>query len=131
VRAPKWAALALAVAAAGWMVFDGVRALTVGDYVTVDGELGPWADVVEAVGIEPRAAGMKAFFVVYGAAWLVAAGGYVRDARRSRAAMAAFALGSLWYLALGTVSSVLQLVLLTIDRRLTTSAAPARGAFPT
>jgi hypothetical protein len=130
VKVPKWVALALAVAAAGWMVFDGVRAFAVGDYVTVDGQLGPWADVVEAVGIEPRAVGMKVFFVGYGAAWLVAAGAYARDARRSRAAMAGFAVGSLWYLVLGTVSSVLQLVLLTLDRRLTASAVPEQVASP-
>jgi hypothetical protein len=118
VTVPKWVAIALAVAAAGWMFFDGVRALTAGDYVTVDGELGPWADLVEAVGIDPRATGMKAFFAVYGAAWLFAAGAYAGDLPRSRAIMAGFALGSLWYLALGTVSSVVQLVLLTLDRRL-------------
>jgi hypothetical protein len=118
VTIPKWTAIVLAGAAAGWMVFDGVRALTVGDYVTVDGQLGPWADVVEAVGIEPRSVGMKAFFALYGAAWLFAAGAYASDLPRSRAAMAGFAIGSLWYLALGTVSSVLQLVLLTLDRRL-------------
>jgi hypothetical protein len=61
---------------------------------------------------------MKAFFAVYGAAWLFAAGAYAGDLPRSRAIMAGFALGSLWYLALGTVSSVVQLVLLTLDRRL-------------
>jgi hypothetical protein len=118
VKVPKWVTLALAAAAAGWMVFDGVRALTVGDYVTVDGQLGPWADVFEAVGIDPRAVGVKAFFACYGAAWLFAAGAYASDLRRSRAAMAGFAVGSLWYLVLGTVSSVLQLVLLSLDRRL-------------
>ena len=125
MRVPKWTAIALAVAAAGWMVFDGVRALTVGDYVTVDGQLGPWADVVEAVGIDPRSTRMKAFFACYGAAWLFAAGAYASDLRRSRAAMAGFAIGSLWYLALGTVSSVLQLVLLTLDRRLRPMAPDA------
>jgi hypothetical protein len=118
VTAPKWTAALLAAAAAGWMVFDGVRALTVGDYVTVDGELGPWAEVVDAVGIDPRSTAMKLFFVLYGAGWLGAVVAYAREARRSRVAMAAFAAGSLWYLVLGTVSSVVQLVLLTLDRRL-------------
>ena len=114
---PKWTVLALAVVAAGWMVFDGVRALSSGDYVTVDGELGPWADLLEALGIDPRATGVKVFFVLYGSAWLLAAGAYRQDLPRSRAAMALFAAGSLWYLLLGTVSSVVQLVLLTLDRR--------------
>jgi hypothetical protein len=118
VTVPKWTATALAAAAAGWMVFDGTRALTVGDYVTVDGRLGPWADLLEAIGLDPRATGTKLFFVLYGAAWLCVVLAYGRDARRSRAAMAAFAAGSLWYLVLGTVSSVVQLVLLTLDRRL-------------
>jgi hypothetical protein len=119
VTVPKWTATALAAAAAaGWMLFDGMRALTVGDYVTVDGRLGPWADAVEAVGIDPRATGTQLFFVLYGAAWLCIVLAYARDARRSRTAMAAFALGSLWYLVLGTVSSVVQLVLLMLDRRL-------------
>jgi hypothetical protein len=122
VTAPKWAAVLLAGAAAGWMVFDGVRALA-DDYVTVDGELGPWADFVEAPGIDPRSRGMKAFFVAYGSAWLLAAGAYAHDLRRSRAAMAVFAAGSLWYLALGTISSVVQLVLLTLDRRLRPASA--------
>jgi hypothetical protein len=118
VTVPKWTAAALAAGAAGWMLFDGLRALTVGDYVTVGGDLGPWADVVEAVGIDPRATGTKLFFVLYGGAWLGVVVAYVRDAPRSRAALAAFAAGSLWYLVLGTVSSVVQLVLLTVDRRL-------------
>jgi hypothetical protein len=107
----RWAVVALAALTGGWMVFDGTRALVAGDYVTVGGELGPWADLVEAVGIDPRSTGMKCFFVVYGGAWLVAA------ARRSRGALAAFAAGSLWYLVAGTVSSVVQLVLLALDRR--------------
>ena len=115
---PKWAVVALATAAAGWMVFDGVRALTVGDFVTVDGELGPWADLLDALGIDPRATAVKVFFVLYGAAWLFAVGAFASDLARSRAAMAVFAAGSVWYLALGTISSLVQLVLLSLDRRL-------------
>jgi hypothetical protein len=44
---------------AGYMVFDGIHALTRGDYVTAAagdyaGQLGPWATIVAAVGIDPR-----------------------------------------------------------------------------
>jgi hypothetical protein len=113
----KWAVVVLAALSGGWMVFDGTRALTVGDYVTVDGQLGPWAGLVERLGIDPRSTGMKASFVAYGAAWLVATALYARDGRRSRAAMAAFAAGSSWYLVAGTVSSAVQLTLLAFDRR--------------
>lgn len=48
--------LVLAFIEAGWMAFDGGRALVVGDYVTprsgqYAGQLGPWAKVVSTVGI--------------------------------------------------------------------------------
>ena len=115
-RVRKSAVVVLAALSGGWMVFDCLRALTVGDFVTVDGELGPWADLVAALGIEPRSTGMKAFFVVYGAGWLGAAALYARDVSRSRGTAAAFAAGSLWYLVAGTVSSLLQLALLGLDR---------------
>lgn len=58
---------ALALFEAGWMAFDGVRALATGDYVTPSsgpyaGQLGPWSQVVSAVGIPPRSTAMKAIF---------------------------------------------------------------------
>ena len=72
----RWLVIALALAEAGWMAFDGIRALVVGDYVTprsgsYAGQLGPWARLVSAVGIGPRSTLMKAVFAVYGLAWLV------------------------------------------------------------
>lgn len=53
-----WIVVVLAAVNAGWMLFDGSRALVVGDYVTPStGEyarqLGPWATLVEAVGLDP------------------------------------------------------------------------------
>jgi hypothetical protein len=115
----RWVVVALAVVEAGWMVFDGTRALVVGDYVTPSsgeyaGRLGPWADLVSAVGIEPRSTGMKVFFVVYGLIWLVAALAFARRVPRSWWAMVLLAAGSLWYLVIGTVASVLQLLVLLV-----------------
>lgn len=51
------AACTLLTINACWMVFDGSRALLLGDYVTpaagpYAGELGPWADVMRAIGID-------------------------------------------------------------------------------
>lgn len=95
------------------MVFDGARALMVGDYVTARGDqLGPWASVASAIGVDPRSAGMKMFFVGYGLLWLVGIGGYLARRRWGRRAMVAGAAGSLWYLVAGTVSSAVQLSLL-------------------
>jgi hypothetical protein len=41
----------------GWMAFDGAHALITGDFVTpssgpYSGQLGPWATLLEAVGLE-------------------------------------------------------------------------------
>jgi hypothetical protein len=113
----RWPVAVLAAVDAGWMVFDGSRALIVGDYVTADGgRLGPWASVVSAAGIDPRGTGMKVFFVGYGVLWLVAVGGYLTRRRWGRPAVAAGAAGSLWYLVAGTASSTVQLVLLGAGR---------------
>ena len=96
------------------MAFDGTRALIVGDYVTVDGELGPWTALVEAVRIEPRSTFMKSVFAVYGVAWLVVAAFFARGARWARRGMLLAAAGSLWYLVVGTASSALQIALLLV-----------------
>jgi hypothetical protein len=107
---------------AGWMTFDGARALTYGDYVTPKsgpyaGQLGPWHRIVSAVGIAPRSTFMKAAFVVYGVTWLVIIVAFARGASWSWAAMMGAAIGALWYLPIGTVFSLAQVVGLAWLRR--------------
>jgi uncharacterized membrane protein YphA (DoxX/SURF4 family) len=114
--------IALALVEAGWMTFDGGRAFVVGDYVTPStgahaGELGPWHHVAEAVGIEPRSDLMKAIFVGYGVAWLMVIGGFMRRLPWAPTAMMVAAFGALWYLPIGTVCSILQIVGLLWLRR--------------
>lgn len=112
--------MALAVVDAGYMVADGGRALVAGDYFTPSsgqhaGELGPWARIVSAAGIDPRSTGMKAFFVVYGAIWLTVAAAFAfRPAPWSWWAMVALAAGSVWYLVVGTAISVAIVALLLV-----------------
>lgn len=115
------------VVEAGWMAFDGGRALVVGDYVTPKsgeyaGQLGPWSKVVRAVGIQPRSTLMKSIFFVYGVLWLVMAGAYVIGVSWSWWGMLLLAAGALWYLPFGTLLSVVQLVLLVLLR-----SQPATG----
>ena len=112
----------LALFEAGWMTYDGTRALIVGDYVTPRegphaGQLGPWRHVVSAVGIEPRSPGMKAFFVAYGVVWLFVIVAFIRGASWAPTAMMIAAVGSLWYLPIGTVCSLVQLAGLLWLRR--------------
>lgn len=111
--------VALAMGSAGYMVVDGTRALVRGDYFTPSsgeyaGQLGPWAGVVRALGVEPRSTGMKAFFVVFGAGWLAATVAFAFGVGWSWAAMLVLAIGSLWYLIPGTVISAAIIVLLLV-----------------
>ena len=107
----------LALLNAGWMTFDGTRALVVGDYVTPKsgryaGQLGPWARGVSAIGIEPRSTFMKSVFVVYGATWLVIIGCYIIRRRTASGPMLFAAAGSLWYYPVGTAASLIQMMIL-------------------
>ena len=115
----RWLVVALAAAEAGWMVFDGTRALVVGDYVTPSsgpyaGRLGPWADLVAAIGIDPRGTLMKILFVGYGAVWLAVVALFAQRRRLAWIAMMIAAAGSLWYLVVGSVASAVVIALLLV-----------------
>lgn len=117
--AMRWLVVLVAGLEAGFMLFDGARALIVGDYLTPSsgeyaGRLGPWARLVGRVGIDPRSAGMKWLFVVYGLVWLGVLVAFALGWRWAWWATAALAAGSLWYLVPGTVLSAVTLVLLVL-----------------
>src|SRR5262245_12635493 len=74
----RWVVLLLALIQAGWLMFDGTRALIAGDFVTPSsgphaGQLGPWSRLVSAVGLEPRSTLIKVLHLLLGVAWLAAA----------------------------------------------------------
>lgn len=126
-------ALGGAVLLGAWMLFDGARALVVGDYVTPTtgryaGQLGPWADVLAAAGIAPRAPETMAAFVVLGVAWLSAALAHASRARHAGLALATLAVLSLWYLPSGTLIAGLVLAGLALARR--ASRGRVRGEAP-
>ena len=117
-----WLIVLLVTLNAGWMVFDGARALTVGDYVTAAsgdyaGQLGPWATLVKAIGIEPRSTLMKLTFVGYGLAALGITGCFVLGLPWARNALIVVSVLGLWYLPIGTVANILALILLSLDRK--------------
>jgi len=116
------ALVALGLIEGAWMTFDGGRALAVGDYVTPSsgahaGQLGPWNYVVSAVGIPPRLTAMKLIFVVYGLSWLIITFGLALGAGWALPAMLIAPLATLWYLPVGTIFGVVQLVGLIWLRR--------------
>lgn len=117
----KWLIAVLGFIVAGWMAFDGGRALVLGDYVTPSsgqyaGQLGPWSRVVAAAGIEPRSTLMKSIFLVYGLAWIAVIVAFLRGADWAGWGMLVAAVGSLWYLPFGTLLGIVQIVLLFVTR---------------
>lgn len=112
-----WVVLVLAFIEGGWLAFDGGRALVVGDYVTprsgqYAGQLGPWAKVVSAVGIEPRSTLMKSIHLVLGLTWLGIMICFALRLSWAWSGMVLCAVLGLWYLPFGTLLSLIQIVLL-------------------
>ena len=117
-----WAIVILVAFTAGWMLFDGSRALIAGDYTTPSsgeyaGQLGPWSNFVKAVGIEPRSTLMKSIFVGYGLAALVVLACFVFGLSWARMALIIVCVLGLWFLPIGTITNLIALTLLFIGRR--------------
>lgn len=124
-----WIVILLAFTEGGWLAFDGAHALVKGDYVTPSsgeyaGQLGPWSKLVSAVGIEPRSTLMKSIHLVFGSLWLVMIVCFIVHVPWAWWGMVACAAAGLWYLPLGTLLSVIQLVLLMLPAL---RAAPSVG----
>lgn len=118
----NWLIAILVLFTAGWMLFDGTRALIVGDYVTPTtgeyaGQLGPWANLVQGLGIEPRSTLMKSIFVLYGLLTLAILVCYLLGYPWGRGALIVVCFLGLWYLPFGTISNLVVLFLLMTRRR--------------
>lgn len=112
-----WVVVALVAVTGGWMLFDGLHALITGDFVTPDsgthvGRLGPWANLVSAVGLDSRSLLVKWVFVGYAAAYLSSAGAFAAGVSGAWWALAVLAVLGLWYLPFGTVANLAVLALL-------------------
>ncbi len=108
------------IAWAGFMVFDGMRAVIVGDYLRPGsgehaGQLGPWADVVETLGIDPLSPVMRALFVALGVAGVAIAAGYALEPTRDRwRLLVGVNISALWYLVAGTLVALAAVVVLML-----------------
>lgn len=117
----RWIIIILAVLNFGFMTVDGSRALIVGDYFRPEtgeyaGQLGPWATIVSAIGINPESGLMKGIFIAWGGLGLILTVSFAMRVRRADRALLFFNLASFWYLVAGTLSSVLQVIFLLILR---------------
>lgn len=110
--ATVWIASLLGLVSGGWMIFDGMHAILRGDFVRMNGQLGPWAPMVEKAGIEPQ--NMRVPFVVLGLLWLTASGGVLAGRKWAWRLGRGLSLISLLYFFIGTVLSLITLILLSV-----------------
>jgi hypothetical protein len=113
----RWLVVLLGALLGGWLTFDGARAITVGDYITPRsgphvGQLGPWSRLVAAIGIDPRSSVMKGAHVILGLLWLAAVACYGARLPWGWWGVMGCAVASLWYLPLGTLIGIIQMILL-------------------
>ena len=107
----------IALLVGGWLVSDGIRALATGDYLTARtgpraGQLGPWARLVAKAGFDPRGTPIKALHIALGGVWLIGLAFFLTGAAAGWWLLIICSVGSLWYLPLGTVLSLIELSLL-------------------
>ena len=109
----KAALIAIAFLIGGFMTFDGVHVLLKGKYFGPE-KPGPWAGLFSAAGIDPFK--LSYLFILFGVAWLIMGIGFSMQADWAWKAGMALAVFTLWYLPVGTLLSVITLVLLMLLR---------------
>jgi hypothetical protein len=111
------AILIISIVEAGWFLLEGVRALTTGNYYTpkagkYKGQLGPWAKVVGAVGINPQSAFMRSTFLIIGIVWFFFIICFALQVTWAWLGMLIMPIITLWYLPIGTLLSLMQIIIL-------------------
>jgi hypothetical protein len=122
MQALKWIVLTLALFQGGWLIFDGSRALIVGDYLTPASgpharQLGPWSRVVSAAGFEPRSTFIKCVHLLLGIAWLIALVVLAARPVLGRWIALGCGVGTLWYLPMGTIIGTIIIVILLAPKK--------------
>jgi hypothetical protein len=104
---------------AGYMAFDGGRALIVGDYIrpkagAYAGQLGPWTKIVSAIGIDPMSTLMKCIFLLIGIYGVIAALCFAFNVSAGWKMLLVFCILSIWNLMFGTMSCVLVILFMVM-----------------
>ena len=99
----------IALLVGGWMIFDGIHVLRTGKYFGPE-KTGPWSDVVASIGIDPFRLGIP--FIALGALWLLFLSAMLLHQSWAWYAALLTAILTLWYLPVGTVLSLIYILLL-------------------
>jgi hypothetical protein len=122
IRWTTWLSILMIAATAGWMFFDGAHALITGTYVILQtgeftGQLGPWANLVQSIGIDPNSIWLKLIFIMQGLGTLTVVVNFILNKPWAWTGLLIAMLLGLWYLPFGTLINLLALILLLLTRR--------------
>jgi len=107
-----WLFMACSWALGWWMTFDGLHSRLFGDFVRLNGQLGPWEGLARAVGLEPSQLAFT--FVAFGLALIGGSFGVYLRRPWGYAASVAISAVCLLYLGFGTPMAVLCLLWLLL-----------------
>ena len=103
----------IALLVGGWMIFNGIHVLTTGKYFGPE-KPGPWSGLVAAIGLDPFRLGVP--FIALGVLWLLFLVAMLLHQSWARYAALLTAILTLWFLPVGTILSLLYIVLLLVFR---------------
>jgi hypothetical protein len=113
----------LVVFNAGYMLYDGYHALTVGDYIRpaegeYAGQLGPWTMFASMADIDPMSATMMGIFVAFGVLGLLSLVLFIFRPRLGSTLLMLFCFLTLWNIMFGAMSSFVTIILILSWRKL-------------
>ena len=103
----------IALSVGGWMIFDGSHVLIYGKYFGPE-KPGPWSAIVSSIGLNPFKLGVP--FIALGLLWLLFLVGILSHRSWAWYGALVTAIASLWFLPIGTLFSVIYIVLLLVFR---------------
>ena len=107
-----WLFMVLSWVLGWWLAFDGLHQRLFGDYVRINGQLGPWADAARAVGVDPFR--LSFAFVAFGLGLIGATFGLFLRRRWGYYTSLLLTACALLYLGFGTPVAVACLILLML-----------------
>jgi len=103
----------LALLNGGYMLVDGIYVMIRGKYIGPE-RPGPWANLFERMQVDVFKLGP--LFVLFGLTWLILAYGLLTSQGWAYWLGLIISIGTLWYLSIGTIISIIVFVLLLIFR---------------